>query len=275
MSNTREKQLALLNTLKEAANKSLLRKPEGSLQICRNKNTEQYFYRSAPNVKKGEYIKKENMTFIRELAQKSYDKLFLAAVDDLEKKLKSWYMPWDYSSMYDFYQFLAAVYQDLTPARQELVSPYVMTDEMYIQAWLDSPYIGKPFHPNDLMIETRNGERVRSKSEKLIADKLLEMGLPYRYEFPLFTQKLGTLYPDFTLLDIRNRQNVIHEHFGRMQDENYCNRTLTKIEIYEQEGWHLGDGFLFTMESDKHIIDLKHFERLIQNRFPWLPYFSR
>lgn len=115
--NTREKQLALLNTLKEAANKSLLRKPEGSLQICRNKNTEQYFYRSAPDIKKGDYIKKENMSFIRELAQKSYDKRFLAAVDDLEKKLKSWYMPWDYSSMYDFYQFLAAVYQDMPPAR--------------------------------------------------------------------------------------------------------------------------------------------------------------
>lgn len=150
-----------------------------------------------------------------------------------------------------------------------------MTDEMYIRSWFDFSYIGKPFGPNDLMIETRNGEKVRSKSEKFIADKLLEMGLPYRYEFPLFTQKLGTLYPDFTLLDIRNRQNVILEHFGRMQDENYCNRTLTKIEIYEQEGWHLGEGFLFTMESDKHIIDLKHFEWLIQNRFPWLPYFSR
>jgi hypothetical protein len=274
MSNYLEKQLSLMNTLKKTANKSLMHKPEGSLQICRNKNTEQYFYRSAPGIKKGEYIRKEKMAFIRALAQKNYDQQFLAAVDDLEKKLKSGYMPWDYNSMHDFYQFLASVFQNLTPGRQKLVTPYVMPDKMYIQAWLNFPYMGKPFQPDDPVIETRRGERVRSKSEKFIADKLWEMKLPYRYEFPLITQKLGTIFPDFTLLDIQNRQNVILEHFGRMQDENYCNRTLTKLEVYEQEGWYLGEGFLFTMESAKHLIDLKHFERLIQHRFPYLPYFS-
>ena len=85
-------------------------------------------------------------------------------------------------------------------------------------------------------------------------------------------KKLGKVYIDFTFLDIWNRQNVIYEHFGRMQDADYCSRNLIKLEVYEEEGWHLGEDFLFTMESDDHIINMDHFERLIRHRFPWLPH---
>lgn len=267
MNHNLEEQLVYLNRLKKEAAASLMKKPEGTLQISRNKNTEQYFYRSAPNIKKGEYIRKENMTLIRSLAQKSYDQKFIAAVEDLEKKMHSLASPWNSCSMHDLYQFLAAVYQDLTPSRQLLVTPYVMPDDMFIRSWLDVRYAGKPFLENDQEIYSKRGERVRSKSEKFIADLLWELGIPYRYEYPLKTKRLGIIFPDFTLLDVWNRRIVIFEHFGMMQDAKYCNLVLTKLEVYEEEGFFPGRDFLFTMESSDHIINLEHFERLMRDRF--------
>lgn len=275
MRDFQSQQITLLDTLRGKASESLINKPDGYLQILGNKNTDQYYYHTSAENKKRIYISKKEMDFIRALAQKNYDQKFLAAAAELERKMKSSRILWDYSNMHDFYQFLGSVYEDLSPARQKLVIPYVMPDEMYIKTWQSVEYTGKSFKSDAPVILSRRGERVRSKSEKIIADMLLEMKLPYRYEYPIVTRKLGTVYPDFTLLDYWNRQIVLLEHFGKMQDADYCNRNLTKIEIYEEEGWHLGESFLFTMESDKHIINMQHFERLIQKRFPWLSYFPQ
>ena len=48
---------------------------------------------------------------------------------------------------------------------------------------------------------TIKGERVRSKSEKIIADELYRYQIPYKYEFPLTLATHNRniqLYPDFT-----------------------------------------------------------------------------
>lgn len=60
--------------------------------------------------------------------------------------------------------------------------------------------------------------RYLSKSEKMIADKLLRMGVRYRYEFPTRLKGYGIVHSDFTLLDLRERIEVKMEHFGRMDD---------------------------------------------------------
>ncbi len=275
MNELRNQQLTLLSAFMEKAEKSLNDKPAGFLQICKNKNTSQFYYHAPKEPRKGIYVsKKKEMSFIRAMAQKSYDQKFLAVAAALQKDLQNTHKPLEISSMHDFYQYLASVYQDLTPDRQKLVTPYVMTDEMYVKAWLDFPYEGKNFDIKDPLIKSRRGERVRSKSEKIIADTLLEMQIPYRFEFPLKTKRLGIIFPDFTLLDLWNRRIVIFEHFGRMQDDGYCIDTLTKLEVYEEEGFKLGRDFLFTMESKDHMVDFEHFKRLIRDRFPCLPYFS-
>ena len=253
------------------ASKSLKNKPAGTLQIYRNKNSYQYYYRSTPNVKNGTYISKKRMPFIRALAQKSYDQKFLTAAETLRKDILAF--PDQYCSphgMHAFYQFLASVYENLTPARQELVTPYVLPDEMFIQSWLAVEYVGNPFKPDDPELYTNRRERVRSKSEKMIADKLLDLQIPYRYEYPIHIRRLGTVHPDFMILDILTRENVMFEHFGRMHEARYVNKTLTKLEAYEEDGWHLGDSFLFTMESSDHIINMAHFEKIIRRRFPYI-----
>ena len=69
---------------------------------------------------------------------------------------------------------------------------------------------------------TLRGERVRSKSEAMIADTLYRLKIPYKYECPLtIRRKTGTsrntktIYPDFTCLNVRLRQEFVWEHFNR------------------------------------------------------------
>lgn len=55
---------------------------------------------------------------------------------------------------------------------------------------------------------------MRSKSEKIIADKLYSMGIPYRYEYPLVLERDIVVYPDFTILKIGEQKTLYLEHLG-------------------------------------------------------------
>ena len=109
-------------------------------------------------------------------------------------------------------------------------------------------YEGKPFSLEAPEIYSERGERVRSKSEKMIADMLNHMGLPYRYECPVVIRGVGTFYPDFTILDISERTQVYYEHF-------------------EKHGLSLGTNFFCSFESAGHVINLKHIEKVMRERF--------
>ena len=113
------------------------------------------------------------------------------------------------------------------------------------------------------MILTNRGERVRSKSEKIIADKLLNEGIPYRYECPI---RLGNtiLYPDFTALNKRTRKEFYLEHLGMMDDPNYCNDTISRIELYEKHGLFPGESLLLTFETKNRPLDSRVLDIIVR-----------
>ena len=58
------------------------------------------------------------------------------------------------------------------------------------------------------MILTENGERVRSKSEKILADYFYRQNILYKYEKPLYLKGYGTVYPDFTFLSSKTGKEI-------------------------------------------------------------------
>ena len=81
-------------------------------------------------------------------------------------------------------------------------------------------------------------ERVRSKSEVIIADTLARHGVPYRYEYPLKLKSgrdgaFRTIHPDFLCLNVRTRAEFYWEHFGLMDDPDYLERTLAFIRLFK------------------------------------------
>lgn len=142
------------------------------------------------------------------------------------------------------------------------VVPWGGKDEDYAARWQKVRYRTNKKEKKDSIVTAR-GEKVRSKSEALIADRLLKAGIPYHYEAELDLKDDGVYYPDFLVLNKRTRQVFIWEHFGRLGDSDYAYKSLRKIRIYKKHGYELGKNFLMTFESPEHVFDTTEADRLI------------
>ena len=114
------------------------------------------------------------------------------------------------------------------------------------------------------MILTELGERVRSKSEKILADFFYRNRIPYKYECPLYLKNFGMVYPDFTFLSAKTGQEIYWEHDGRMDDPVYTQRAVRKIQAYEQNGIYPGEQLILTFETEKSVLDLRMVKRLAE-----------
>lgn len=112
---------------------------------------------------------------------------------------------------------------------------------------------GKSFLEDDKTeFYTIKGERVRSKSEKIIADELYRNGIPYKYEMPMELEgwkKKVLIYPDFTVLNKRTGKKWIIEHLGMMDKPAYYENAMQKVSTYEKNGILLGDRLIVLHET--------------------------
>ena len=261
-------QLQLLDQWIDTAERSLTDKPAGSLILHQSHGTIQYFYKEDHSSKKyTRYIRKDEKVLIQDLIQKDYDQAFLRLAYKLQRQLESLQDQHLSRSASFMYRPLGAIYDALSPARKAHVEPYVLPDDLYIEKWLNTPYDKLYFDLNQSVLLMENNERVRSKSEKILADKYALLDIPYLYEKPVHLYDIGPVHADFTLLDINERETVLHEHFGMMQDEEYREKTLRKIECYQRSGYLPGIDFLMTFEGGDHILNTKAFEKMIRARF--------
>ena len=156
--------------------------------------------------------------------------------------------------------------QSFHPLRQELIIPATLSNEQYAAAWLAQKYKGRSFAADTPPLLTSKGERVRSKSEMLIADTLTRMGVPYHYEYPLTLNDNGhtfTMNPDFLCLNLRTRQEFIWEHFGMMDDAAYSSKTVKKLRTYAQNGIYPGHNLITTAETTELPLNTRYLEKII------------
>ena len=251
---------AHLLRLTESAKKDISSAPSGSLRIARVKTTPNYYHRKDRSDKNGSYIKVSNRDIARALAQKEYAAKILemaeqriASIDILLDD----YRQNRFSQIPESYNF----------ARRKLIRPYILNDEEYVKKWLETPYIPNPSHPENLIFETANGIMVRSKSEQIIAENLMRLGIPYKYEAPIYYGRGKAVYPDFTLLNVKQRKLFYYEHFGKMGEEEYHDDFFRKQKIYNNIGVYTGKNLVCTFEDKKHPFDFsshrKMFEELL------------
>lgn len=236
---------------------------EGTLWIDSSHGTP-HFYLHKEEYKTGRkrtYISKKNIDYVRKLAKKDYLNNAVRVLEEQYRLLKDFYGRYDEKA-------LLKLTTNLHPERRKLIDPLVLSDEEYLDLWTGISYERKPFEEGLAMILTNRGERVRSKSEKIIADKLLKEGIPYRYECPI---QLGhtIIYPDFTVLNKRTREEFYLEHFGKMDDQNYCNDALARIELYEKHGFYLGQRLLATFETKKRPLDSRVLDMIVGKYLLW------
>ncbi len=260
-----KEQTLIVRRVMAEARKFLAGAPEGVLQVTRSHGAFQYHVRNKAGEKRV-YLKKKDIELAKVLAQKEYCKRLLEKAERVEKELAGIERMHVGRSASFMYNALGEAYSMLPQGKRNLVKPYVLPDKEFVESWLARPAGCLAFKEGMPEIYTERGERVRSKSEKMIADKLFMLGVPYRYESSIIFENGETVCPDFTILDIKERKDILFEHFGLMGDEDYQNRAVWKVGMYERSGYMLGESFLFTMETADQPLDMRNFEKMIRNR---------
>ena len=248
-----------LKQVEKEKEKALLTAPSGTLRVMKQGESIRYYQRNASNHKEAIYLPKEKISLARKLAQKDYDEKVLQAV---KKELLAMEKYFHYYPAINMEQ----IYENLHKGRQSLIIPIQPSDEEFVRRWEDITYEGKGFDENMPEYYSMKGERVRSKSEVIIANMLYQIGIPYRYEYPLHLHGVGEIYPDFTVLNVRERKEIYWEHFGMMDDVEYSERAVKKISSYMQNGYYDGDRTMYTYETRKNPLNQKMIKALIEHR---------
>lgn len=229
--------------------------PKTQLHVRKRKENFQYY--ESQN-KKRVYIKKENQQKIRELCQTRYDKKVLnllnTQINVLRQFIKN-YHP----------EKLNEIYKNLHEGVKRNVDPVFFPDELYCEKWNsnNNNYKKLNFEETAPELISKNGTRVRSKSEMMIADALYTNGIPFKYEVP-FNSNGITLHPDFLCLNKKLHKEIYWEHFGLLDDEDYFENIIKKTELYQRAGLKSGSNIIFSMESKKQPLTSSKINKMIE-----------
>lgn len=246
----------LINDLTTELRTNFSTLPPDHIRISHCNNTIQYYQvgKSFKN-KNGVYIPREEMDFVHQLSQRDYDNEMLRLATKRLKQIKK--ITKDYED-FEFEQ----IYLSKTPERQALIKPYRPTWQHCLSVWQNQEYPGKGFEEDAPVIYSDRGERVRSKSEKILADYFYHNNIPYLYEKPITLGSNITIYPDFTFLSREKRTEIYWEHLGKMDDPAYANNAIRKISTFQANGIYPGDRLILTYETKDTYLSTKDIERL-------------
>ena len=227
--------------------------PEGSVLVKKYKKGVQFYYRENSKDRDGTYMPASDRARAVSLVQKSYTAKALSAA-------KGQWNAIDHFLKHYNPEALSGVFDREGENRQSLLAPFELSDLQYSRAWQSEKYEGKTFREDTPLHLTHRQERVRSKSEVLIANALDRAGIPYRYECPL---KFGNqiIYPDFTILRISDRKDIYWEHLGLIDDTEYRSHAIARIREYEAHGIWPGINLILTLETFRYPLN----DGLVQN----------
>ncbi len=274
--------LKKLKEVYEQLQKATEKTIEGHLRIIKNSNSAQYYHRTNPKDYNGKYLPRSENELAEKLAQKDYyikiipaleneisaTELYLSKISRKEKE----------SKLSGEATKLDSIYKKMTLERQKLVSPLTFTDEQYINQWQKESWQGRPISSDAPYLLTTRKERVRSKSELLIADALARCNIPYRYEFPLELISAAAqagknktevikVYPDFLCLNVKKRSEYYWEHFGLMDNKDYAHKASRKLRLYAENNIYIGKNLIITMETQSEPLSTLVIEKTIKEIF--------
>ena len=252
-----KKRMAELKQIIRKKEKKLLHAPEGVINIAPMGERAQYYFKKNPSDKARRYMRKSEGPLVAAICQKEYDQKVLVAA---QKELEQWE-----HLMHNFpKQTYEEIYTHISIHRQKMVQPDVLTDKEFIKNWEEVEFVAKGFSEYAPEFYTDKGEQVRSKTEILIANALHKYKIPYRYECPLYLEGYGNIHPDFIILNVSTRTVFYWEHMGMMDDAEYVENALRRIEAYERNDIFPGETLILTYETARHPISPRTIDQMIQ-----------
>ena len=225
---------------------------------CKQRNNSFQYYKIDHKKKDVRiYIRKKNIAIAKNAIQAEYYSKLLTVLKDNYNALKT------FSSHYDFLKILN-VYKRFPLAKQVLINPICIDDNLYATEWQAKDYERKKDQPEGNLVTLKN-EKVRSKSEVIIANMLNTKGIPYHYEYPVQIKGDSIFHPDFLCLNKRTRQEFYWEHCGKMDDIEYSRSFVKRLSYYSQKNILPGKNLILTMETSDRPLNTKEIERVINS----------
>ena len=251
--------------IKECADKmesEILKAPSGIIHIVNSGKRIQFYLRDDKSDKSGKYIRKADAQTIRTFLQKSYYEKVMKFLNVERKNLDTFLKKSD-----NITKKIQQLYSVFPLEIKQYIDPIDMSDDDYTASWLRIPYQGKTIPEYIPVYQTNHGEMVRSKSELTIANKLADKGIPYKYECPLTLSNGTTIYPDFTILDVRMRKEIYWEHIGLMDDREYARQSVFKMKSMMKDGIILGKNLIITEETTANPLGTNEIDAVIMSYF--------
>lgn len=240
--------------IQEFAENQLSQSPEGTLTTRKQYGGIRYISQSEG---KQTYLNRSEAKKIKALQQKLYcKKLYVAATENntnLEKVIH----------ILGNIKTPERVFLEIPPEKRSMIEPYQYMNQKEVPK-IFTKY-KSPNRVDNSSFKTLNGEYVRSKSELIIADRLKASGVVYDYEPPILADgELDIWHPDFLVLNGRTGETYYWEHFGMLDNPEYCESFQFKMERYAKIGIFPGINLLVTTESSKHPLSTEYVDTLIR-----------
>jgi len=145
----------------------------GDLRISVGKYGPQYYLRKNKQHKNGKYLQKTQIAQIKQLAQQRYNLQCIEKIEEeirlieglLGKIKKNKIIETEYGKVFK-------------SERRSLLETVTLPNSEYAEQWQSISYKGKDTWQEGAIFQTARGEKVRSKSEVLIADTLQRFEVP-------------------------------------------------------------------------------------------------
>ena len=252
------KRIQRLNEMSKRIDGKIKSLPEGKLKVKRYKGSVYYYQIKSDSDTR--YLNRKDHKLTEDLLQKEYlEQVFMTIKQELSvlTELKKSYP-----------KLLAEdVYENLKDERKAFVKPIVLNDEQFVRNWLESPYTRKPISKDVPIYMTLKGERVRSKSEMIIADRLFINQIPYKYECPVLVGENEIIHPDFTILRLSDRKIIYYEHCGRMDDPGYAEDMVDRANKFALAEIIQGKNLFYTFETSDKPLDVRVLDNMINRNF--------
>lgn len=259
---------ARIERLKDEVVGRLTDAPDGTLRVSRRGSRAYFYHREEKSDRCGRYIPREKEGLAIRLATKDYDMRLLGVLLMVEERVDALLQALGSAGSCGdgpapVRDYVEAAYLRLSKERRALVIPHEQTLEEFVKEWESQGSGEKSFFEGDPLLYSDKNERMRSKSEVLIANKLNRYGIPYRYECAFTLEGEGIVYPDFLVLNRKTREMLVWEHLGMMDDAGYALKAMKKIEAYGRCGYIPGVNLILTHERSGCPLDTRVVERLI------------
>ena len=250
-----EKEYKSLKIKIDTIQKQLKQMPKGEIQCVQDGEFQRWYLKESG---KRIYISKKKRTLAEKLAEKKYLSTLLKSLKQ-EKIAIEFYLRHHKANQAE--QFL----KQTSPYYQLLLPFFNLSNENY-KKWKNEEYERNLKYPEQLIYKASSGNCVRSKSEMMI-DMFLHINkIPFRYECALQFGEL-VIYPDFTVKHPETGETYYWEHFGMMDDPNYCKNTFMKLQIYTSNGIIPTVNLIMTFETKEHPLSTDIIEEIIEYYF--------